>query len=102
VETNPANSPAEELPPPGQHCVYALLCDDGSLYIGLTADLKRRFREHQAGRAARWTKKHKPLRIVYFEVVDSHYEATKLERAWKKSGRQRLKRMAAAQQVGDV
>jgi predicted GIY-YIG superfamily endonuclease len=83
------------LPPPGQHCVYALLCDDGSIYIGQTTDLLKRFRQHQAGSAARWTKKHKPVRILHFELVATRKEAFQVERAWKSSaGRYRLKKMA--------
>jgi len=85
--------PAEE----GQHCVYALLCENGSLYIGQTSDLMKRFREHQAGRAADWTRRHKPLRIVHVEPVGSRQEAMRLEYRWKTSaGRTRLKRLAKA------
>jgi len=81
--------------PAGQHVVYALLCDDGSLYIGQTSDLTKRFHEHQAGRAADWTRRHKPLRIVQVEPVVSRQEAMRLEYRWKKSsGRKRLKRLA--------
>jgi putative endonuclease len=88
------------LPPPGQHCVYALLCDDGSIYIGWTSDLTRRFRQHQAGTAARWTKKHRPVRILAFEPVASRGEAMQLERAWKTGkGRYRLRKMATTENV---
>jgi len=82
------------LPPPGQYCVYALLCDDGSLYIGQTSDLAKRYREHHAGRASDWTRRHKPLRIAYIETAASRQEAMKLEYKWK-ARRQRLKRMVA-------
>ena len=82
------------LPPPGQYCVYALLCDDGSLYIGQTSDLAKRYREHQAGRASDWTRRHKPLRIAYIEIAATRQEAMKLEYGWK-ARRQRLKRLVA-------
>jgi putative endonuclease len=81
-------------PPPGQYCVYALLCDDGSIYIGQTSDLAKRYREHQAGRATDWTRRHKPLRIAYIETTASRQEAMKLEYRWK-ARRQRLKRLVA-------
>ncbi len=75
--------------------MYALLCEDGSIYIGWTNDLSRRFRQHQAGKAARWTKKHKAERILHYEQVGSRQEAMKLERQWKTGkGRYRLKKMA--------
>ena len=35
-------------PKPGTWCVYALECDDGSIYIGHTENLERRFEEHNA------------------------------------------------------
>ena len=83
------------LPPPGQYCVYALVCEDGSIYIGQTNDLGKRFRQHQAGSAARWTKKHRPTRILHFELVGSLTEAMRLERQWKTGkGRYRLRKMA--------
>jgi putative endonuclease len=79
--------------PSGQHCVYALLCDDGSLYVGQTSDLAKRFREHRAGRAAQWTRRHKPLRIVQVEPVPSRQEAMRLEYKWKNSSeKKRIKR----------
>jgi predicted GIY-YIG superfamily endonuclease len=85
---------AESIPPPGQYCVYAILCDDGSLYIGYTNDLSRRWREHKTGNAARWTKKHKPQRIAYYELVPSREAAMRLERQWKAPHRRRrLKRL---------
>jgi predicted GIY-YIG superfamily endonuclease len=39
---------------------------DGNLYTGVTADLDRRFREHQAGKV-RSTKGRRPFRLVYTE-----------------------------------
>jgi predicted GIY-YIG superfamily endonuclease len=99
-ESAPAGSgalpaPTEgSLPPPGQYCVYAILCDDNSLYIGYTNDLSRRWREHQSGSAARWTKKHRPQRIAYFELAPSRQAAMHLERQWKAPHRRkRLKRL---------
>jgi len=81
------------LPPSGQHCVYALQCEDGSLYIGQTADLAARYREHQAGRAADWTRRHKPLRIAYIELAASRQEAMKLEYRLKTGGKGRIRRL---------
>ena len=86
----------EVIPSSGQYCVYAILCDDNSLYIGYTNDLSRRWREHQAGSAARWTKKHKPQRIAYFELAPSREAAMRMEREWKAHRRKKLKRL-----VGD-
>jgi HsdR family type I site-specific deoxyribonuclease len=84
-------------PPPGQHCVYALLCENQSIYIGHTDDLMRRWREHQAGTASDWTRRYKPLRIAHYETVPSREEAVKVEKEWKTGfGRKRLKRLIEA------
>ena len=42
--------------------VYLLRCTDGSLYAGITTDVKRRFLEHLAGgnKGAKYTKTHTP------------------------------------------
>jgi putative endonuclease len=44
--------------------LYLLECVDGSLYAGITNDLARRFDLHAAGKGARYTRSHPPLRIV--------------------------------------
>jgi len=47
---------------------YVLLCDNDSYYKGFTNDLKRRFQEHLSGMGAKYTVKHKPVKIVYYET----------------------------------
>jgi type I restriction enzyme R subunit len=91
-------------PPPGQFCVYAILCDDDSVYIGHTDDLMRRWRQHKVGTAAEWTQKHSPVRIAHYEEVSSREEAVRLEKEWKTGfGRKRIKRLietGGARQAG--
>ncbi len=91
-------------PPPGQYCVYALMCDNDSIYIGQTDDLMRRWRKHQAGTAAEWTKRHRPCRIAHYETVSSREEAVRVEREWKTGfGRKRIRRLietGGARQAG--
>ena len=59
--------------------VYILLCEDGSYYTGYARDVESRFAQHGRGLGARYTKMHRPLRIVYVEEVDSRSEAVKRE-----------------------
>jgi tRNA/rRNA methyltransferase len=47
--------------------VYILRCCDGSLYVGHTDDVERREREHQEGRGGGYTRKRRPVRVVYQE-----------------------------------
>ena len=40
--------------------VYMLRCVDGSLYTGVTTDLARRHKQHEAGTASRYTRSRRP------------------------------------------
>ena len=83
---------APAWPKPGTWCVYALECDDGSVYIGHTENLERRFEEHTKGKGADWTKRHSPKRIAYWEETRSQSAAIERERKLKTgSGRKWLK-----------
>jgi len=63
--------------------VYILLCEDGSYYTGYGTDVKYRFEQHKKGRGARYTRMHKPDKIVYIKAFDSRSEAMKREREIK-------------------
>ncbi|HEX4888739.1 MAG TPA: GIY-YIG nuclease family protein [Luteibaculaceae bacterium] len=47
--------------------MYIPECADGSYYTGSTKNLMRRFAQHQSGEGANHTKKHLPVKLVYFE-----------------------------------
>lgn len=64
--------------------VYILLCTDGSFYTGYTKDLNERTKQHENGNGARYTKAHRPQRVVYVENFDSRSQAMKREREIKK------------------
>ncbi len=64
--------------------IYILLCSDKSLYTGITNNLKGRFKEHQEGKGGKYTRSHKPLKIVYFEEVPTKSLALKRELEIKK------------------
>ncbi|GIW83437.1 MAG: hypothetical protein KatS3mg105_5244 [Gemmatales bacterium] len=79
-------------PFPTGFCVYAIECDNGSIYIGQTEDLSKRWKQHVAGTASRHTKLFRPIRIVCSEQVASRDEAVRKEREWKTgAGRRRIK-----------
>lgn len=44
--------------------VYLIECRDGSLYTGIARDVERRYAEHAAGKGARYTRSHPPLRLL--------------------------------------
>ena len=79
-------------PKRGTWCVYALECEDGSIYIGHTQDLERRREEHAKGKGADWTKRHPPKRVAYWEEVPTQSAAIAREKKLKTgSGREWLK-----------
>lgn len=64
--------------------VYILRCADGSLYTGITLDIDRRCRQHNAGTASRYTRCRLPTRIVYRETQTTRSAALKRESAIKR------------------
>jgi putative endonuclease len=63
--------------------VYVILCDDGSFYTGYTKNVGSRMRLHVNGKGARYTRLHKPKRLVYTEEFNSRAEAMRRERKVK-------------------
>lgn len=51
--------------------VYIIECIDGSLYTGWTNHLEERYRAHCNGKGARYTKSHKPRKLLYYETYES-------------------------------
>lgn len=68
--------------------LYILRCGDGSLYTGITTDVEKRFRAHQSGKGAKYTRGRGPLEIVYREECGDHSQALKRELAIKALTRQ--------------
>lgn len=64
--------------------LYVLECQGGSLYTGITTDVARRFAEHAAGKGARYTRSHPPIRIVAAVVCGTRSDALKAELAVKR------------------
>lgn len=69
--------------------VYIIICKDSSLYTGSTNNLKKRFQNHKEGRAAKYTRSHKPLKMIYSEAFRTKSEALKREFEIKSWNRKR-------------
>lgn len=68
--------------------MYILLCDDGS-----TRDLEQRLEEHFNGEGANYTRKHKPVKLVYFEEferIDEAYYREKQVQGWSRKKKEAL------------
>lgn len=74
---------AEARDKDGTWILYILRCEDGSFYTGITNDLERRLNQHRDGRASRYTRSRRPVKIVYSESCKSRSHALKRESAVK-------------------
>lgn len=73
--------------------VYVIQCVDGSFYTGSTNNLKKRFLEHKNGVGGRYTRSHKPVKIIYFEKLPTRSKALKREaqiKSWSKGKKIRM------------
>ena len=63
--------------------IYILLCDNNILYTGIATDYKRRLEEHLkidgSKKGAKFTKSHKPEKIVALWKTKTRSDALKLE-----------------------
>ncbi|MHB9056706.1 MAG: GIY-YIG nuclease family protein [Paludibacteraceae bacterium] len=86
--TNPIDLPCEN----NKWYTYVILCENGTLYKGFTHNLKSRYIRHLNGDGAIYTKKHKPVCVIYFEQFDDEQTAVNREKYFKSgSGREWLK-----------
>ncbi|KXS45834.1 MULTISPECIES: GIY-YIG nuclease family protein [unclassified Candidatus Frackibacter] len=70
------------------HYVYILSCADDTLYTGYTTDFKRRTKEHNEGRGAKYTRGRGPVELVYYEEYSTRSKAQKREYEIKQYSRQ--------------
>jgi len=59
----------------GKWSLYILKCRDGSFYTGITNDLERRLKMHQAGKASRYTRTRGPVEMLYSETCGDRSSA---------------------------
>jgi putative endonuclease len=76
---------------------YILLCEDDSYYTGSSNDVEKRFKDHLNGKGARYTKSHKPVKIVYKETFTTKSEALKYEAKLKKLSRVKKEELVKSQ-----
>ncbi len=59
--------------------VYILLCNDSTLYTGITNDLVKRLDKHNKGLAAKYTRGRGPVILVYVKEMEDKSSALKEE-----------------------
>jgi putative endonuclease len=73
--------------------MYILECDDGYYYTGSTTDLEKRIEQHQNGEGANFTKKHLPVKLVYYEEfdrIDHAFTREKQIQGWSRTKKEAL------------
>ncbi|MCK4376468.1 MAG: GIY-YIG nuclease family protein [Candidatus Brocadiae bacterium] len=71
-----------------QYYVYIMSSRSGTLYTGVTSDLRRRVHEHKTKALPGFTAKYNITRLVYFESTDDAQDALAREKqikAWRRS-----------------
>ena len=90
--------------------MYILECADGSFYTGSTVNLPQRLEQHKNGEGAEHTKRHLPVKLVYYETYDRISEAFTREKqvqGWSRAKKialikgdsKQLQRLSSSSQV---
>lgn len=72
---------------------YIVRCANGSLYTGITTDVTKRIKTHNAGRGGAYTRSHRPVKLVWNEKAVSESKARQREaeiKKWPKSKKENL------------
>jgi len=69
--------------------VYILLLNNGKLYTGTTGNLKRRLKEHIAGKV-KSTRNKRPLKLIHYEGYALKSDAVRREKFLKTTEGKRL------------
>jgi len=85
---------------PQDWAVYMLRCEDGSLYTGIAKDAAARFRRHQSGKGAAYTRAHPPRAMVYHETGFTRSAALMREAAVKRLSKEKKEELAKSPPTG--
>ena len=79
--------------------VYILKLNNGKLYSGYTANLRRRIAEHKRG-ASTYTKKYLPVRLIFYEAYSNQEDALRREKYFKTDMGKTTLRLMLAKTLG--
>ena len=66
-----------------QYYIYIMTNKSGTLYVGMTSNIKKRVFEHKDKLIAGFTKKYNISRLIYFETFGDVYSAIAREKTIK-------------------
>ncbi len=92
------------MPKEEKSYTYMLRCADGSVYTGITKDVKRRMKEHKEGgkECAKYTRTHGFGKLEAVFESGSWSEAAKLEYAIKRLPKEKKEQLIASPQLVSV
>ncbi|EGD56941.1 GIY-YIG nuclease family protein [Gordonia neofelifaecis] len=73
--------------------MYILRCADDSYYVGSTRNLEARISQHMDGVGAAYTRRRRPVTLVFVEEFDTVAEAYEMEKrvqGWSRAKREAL------------
>ncbi|MBI2399086.1 MAG: GIY-YIG nuclease family protein [Xanthomonadales bacterium] len=82
---------------PSPWYLYLIECRNGSFYAGISNDVERRYAQHLAGRGAKYTRAHPPLRLLGTRAFPDRSSASKAEHAIRQLPRAQKLAFLAAQ-----
>ena len=71
-------------------------CRGGGIYTGIAKDVDARYRQHEAGKGARYTRMNPPVALLAKARFPNHREAAQMEVALKRLKPQEKRRWAWA------
>ncbi|MFQ5952511.1 MAG: GIY-YIG nuclease family protein, partial [Candidatus Omnitrophota bacterium] len=78
--------------------VYIVRCRDKSLYTGVTTDVERRVKEHNAKKGGNYTRSRLPVKLVYKKTHPNRSKALKNEARVKRLTKWEKETLARAHQ----
>ncbi|MBA4495840.1 GIY-YIG nuclease family protein [Paenactinomyces guangxiensis] len=85
--------------PDDNYVVYILECRDGTYYTGITNDLAARFKKHQQGKGAKYTRGRLPVTLKFAEMGKNKSWALRREYEIKRMSRRGKEKLIAERGV---
>jgi putative endonuclease len=73
--------------------MYILKCANDTFYVGSTKCLELRINQHQEGKGSNYTRKHLPVKLVYYEEfdrIDLAFQREKQVQKWSHAKKEAL------------
>ena len=73
--------------------MYILKCSNGHYYVGSTDNLEKRLQEHLEGNGSNYTRKHLPVKLVFYEEyqrIDDAFYREKQVQGWSRAKKEAL------------